>query len=207
MLCVALDIPLRDIKSYVDENGCLDEKSILIRGKKAMQERISGMQMKLETTQFSLDSIEKNQRYKDRKGVYRRRIEERFFIETPFCGDWRDFSREEKKSMELFHEAQGKNMVPVFPSGIIIHYEREPVQFSFYFQVLHPDKEDKRILHIPEGVYACLQTDMTFQVDMKQLLEENFPIQEKKMIIISNMLLNKLHFNNRRSEIQAAVSI
>lgn len=44
MLCVALDIPLKNLKNYVDEDGFLDEKSILETGKKAMQDKISEMQ-------------------------------------------------------------------------------------------------------------------------------------------------------------------
>ncbi|MGM9607634.1 MAG: MerR family transcriptional regulator [Oscillospiraceae bacterium] len=204
MLCVALDIPLKDLKNYVDEEGALDEKSILETGKKAMQDKISEMQAKLEITQFGLDTIARNQRYSERKGVYIREIEERYLIEAPFPGEWKDLSLEEKEPIELFQEAQAKNMAPVFPPGIMIHCETEPVRLSLFFRVLHPDLQDTRIIHLPQAPYRCLQADLTSQTDIRKLLEENFPLQRRKTIIISNMLLSKLHFDSMHSEIQAA---
>lgn len=95
-------------------------------------------------------------------------------------------------------------MAPVFPPGIMIHCETEPVHLSLFFRVLHPDLQDKRIIRLPKAPNRCLQADLTSQMDIRKLLEENFPLQRRKTIIISNMLLSKLHFDSMHSEIQAA---
>ena len=107
--------------------------------------------------------------------------------------------------MELIQEVQEKNMSPVFPSGMILHYEREPMEHSFYLQVLHPDKQDSRIIHLPKAKYYCLQVDLIFQTDLKKILMQNFQMEEKKMVLISNMIQQKLHFDSRHSEIQILV--
>ncbi|MGL5434657.1 MAG: MerR family transcriptional regulator [Lachnospiraceae bacterium] len=201
-LCIELGIPLKNLKKYVDKNRQLDQKSILENGKKVMQDRISKMQLGLEITQFNLNSIEQNQQYSMQKGIYTREIEERFFIEAPFLGNWNDPTEIEKTAIDLFHEAQGLNMAPVFPAGVLIHCETNPVSYSFFVQVLHPSKQDERVIHISKASFSCMQIDLIFQMDILKVLEENFPIQKTKPVIISNMLLNKFHFNSRHSEIQ-----
>lgn len=202
MLCIELDIPLKELKEYVDESGCMDERKILLRGREAMKKRISEMQEKLEITQFSLDSMEGNKMYRNKTGVYKRTIEERFFIESPCHRQWESFVRNGEKPIRLFREAQERNMAPIFPVGIILHYEKRPTEYSYYFQVLHPEKEDGRIIDIPRNDYFCLQTDLSFQSDIVGMLKDNFQGYERKMVIISNISVEKLHIDSRRSEIQ-----
>lgn len=201
-LCIKLGIPLKDLKEYVDESGKLDEKGILENGKKLLEERISDIQLGLEITQFNLDKMKHNQKYSDKKGIYTREIEERFFIRAPFHGNWNDLIQKEKAAINLFHTAQKENMAPVFPAGILIHCETEPVSFSFLLQVLHPAQQDERIIHIPKAQFSCLQVELTSQTDILELLRENFSMLDFQSVIISNMLLNKLHLDSRHTEIQ-----
>lgn len=203
--CIEVGMPLKNLKRYVDQNGNLDQKSILEDGKKAMQEKISIMQRGLETTQYNLNSIEQNQQYSGQQGVYIREIEERFLIEEPFYGDWKDPSQKEKASMELFRYAQERQMVPVFPAGVLVHFETDPVSYSFFVQVLHPAPGDERVLRVPKANFACKQIDLLSRMDIMKVLEENFSTLGTEPVIISNMLLDKLHFNSRHSEIQITI--
>lgn len=202
LLCIELDIPLKNLENYVDSNGDLNQKKILASGKQAMLDKISEMQMKLEITQYNMDSMERNQEYRNCEGIYTREIDERYFLEVPFHGDWKDLSQKEHMPFALFHEAQEKKMSPIFPVAIILHNEKTPTEFSFCLQVLHPDEADKRILYLPKASYLCLQADLTFQSDLAQLIHDNFPSKERRMIIISNMIQKKMHFGSRHSEIQ-----
>ena len=201
-LCTLLGIPLKNLKEYIDENGILDEKRILENGKKAMQEQISVMQTGVEITQFNLNNMEQNQKYSDKKGIYTRRIEERFLIEAPFCGNWNDLTNKEKAAMDLFHYAQEQNMAPVFPAGVLIHCDTTPVSYSFFVQVLHSSRQDTQVIRIPKADFSCMQIDVTPQTDILNILEKNLRLQELKAVIISNMPLNKSSFHSRHSEIQ-----
>lgn len=95
-------------------------------------------------------------------------------------------------------------MAPVFPAGILIHYD-DPVSFSFFVRVLHPVREDSRLLRIPKAAFSCMQTELTSQTDILKVLRESFSVEKGKTVILSNMLLSKLHFDSRHSEIQAPV--
>lgn len=201
-LCIRLGIPLKNLKNYIDEEGKLDEKTILENGKQAMQKQISEMQTGLELIQFNLDNIEENQVYGTRKGIYTRRIRERFFIEVPFSGNWNDINQKEQIVKKLFQEAQVQNMAPVFPAGVLIHYDTNPVSGSFFVQILHPLDEDARIISIPAADFLCMQTDITPQTDILKTLEQNYDTKRLKIAILSNMPLTKSSFNSRHSEIQ-----
>ena len=202
ILCIRLGIPLKDLQRYVDSTGVLDKRRILEDGKAAMQKRVAEMQLGLELIQFNLDNMEQNQAYSSKTGIYTREIPERFFIERPFVGNWSDVGQKENTAMELFQYAQERELSPVFPSGILVHPDAAPNRFSFFFQVLHPSSHEDGIIRIPAGTFACMQTDLTPETQLLDLLEEHFPRQEKGTVVISNMLLNKLHFNSRHSEIQ-----
>ena len=202
ILCIRLGIPLKQLREYVDGDGKIDKRRILEDGKAAMQDRIAEMQLGLELIQFNLNTMEQNQRYSDRPGVYGREIPERFLVRAPFKGDWEDLAEKESAAMELFQAAQERGLAPVFPAGILVlPGERNP--FSFFFQVLHPlPGED--VLRVPAGTFCCMQIDLTPETQILKLLDENFPHRGREMAIISNMALNKLHFNSRHSEIQVA---
>lgn len=202
ILCIRIGIPLKDLQKYRDAGGSLDKKGFLEDGKAAMEKRVSDMQLGLELIQFNLDSMEQNQEYSGNTGVYTREIPGRYFIERPFSGNWSDVGQKENTAMELFHHAQERELAPVFPAGILVHPDARPHQFSFFFQVLHPSAREEPIIHVPAGTFACMQADLTADTELLGLLAENFPRQTNGTVIISNMLLNKLHFNSRHSEIQ-----
>lgn len=202
LLCIDLDIPLKELKNYMDADGDLDLKKILTTGKETMQKKISEMQTKLEITKYHLDRMERNHDHSNQTGFYTREIEERFFLEVALDGDLKDLFQQDQVPMKLFHEAQKENLLPVFSAGFILHYEKEPAAFSLYLQVLHPAENDKRILHLPKSSYLCLQTDMPIQTSTKQMLEKRIKNTEKKMVILTKMIEQKLHYENMRCEIQ-----
>lgn len=202
LLCIQFDIPLKNLKGYIDENGGLDGKRIFEDGKQIMQKKISEMQAGLNLAEFNLNMLEQNQKYSDKKGIYTRAIGERFLFVEPFQGQWDNLLQKEKTVIELFRTAQEEHMMPVFPAGILVNSSEEASPFSFFLQVLRPREKDPRILHLPEGTYACLQTDLTPETDISQVLEAHFPSSGTNTAVISNMLMNKVYFNSRHSEIQ-----
>lgn len=204
-LCIKLGMPLKELKTHINENGVLDKKAILENGKKAMEAKITAMQLGVEITEYSLRSMEQNQQYVDQKDVYTRQIEERYLLVEPFSGTWADLEKKEKMATQLFHDAQNKGMAPVFPAGMMIHYDTNPITYSLFVQILHPLPTEKEILHIPQADFSCLQVAYASQKDVLEIVDEKFSTMEKSMVIMSNLILNGLHCNNRCIEIQIAL--
>ena len=202
LLCIRLGIQLKTLKQLVDKNGQLDEKRILEQGKEILQRRLSSIERGLEITQFNLDNLAENQKYSHKSSVYIREIGQRNFFEAPFRGNWNDLIQKEKIVMDLFHDAQRADMAPVFPAGILVRRNTQPTSLSFYVQVLHPPKSHERIVTVPAAHYMCFQTDLTHDTDIIELLNRTAGMPPNGTVIISNMLLDKLHYRSRHSEIQ-----
>lgn len=202
LLCIKFGIPLKNLKEYIDETGGLNGKQIFEDGKRVMQEKIDDMQASLNLAEFNLKMLEQNQKCCDKKGIYTREIEERFFLTEPFLGQWDDLISKERTAMELFQTAQESNMMPVFPAGILVNCKPDPAAFSFCVQVLKPSGHDDRILYLPRAHYLCMQIDLTSKTNISEVLADHFPMSGLKTVLISNMLMNKLYFNSRHSEIQ-----
>lgn len=71
--------------------------------------------------------------------------------------------------MELFHYAQEQSMVPVFPAGILIHFDSS-VAFSFFFQILRPADQTEEIIYLPKAEYSCMQVNLTPRTDILKLI-------------------------------------
>ena len=216
-LCIQLNIPLKNLKNYIDENGDLDEKAILEDGRRAMQTQIAQMQQGMELTEFHLNAMEENKKYSAQKGVYSRRIGERFFVEAPCPGDWdlpdkndmhcasSNLMSREKTAIGLFHDAQILDMAPVFPTGVLVRCGTSPISYSFFVQVLHPKEQDLQVVRIPESDFLCVQLDITPQTDVLQVIKQNFDFHRLTFAIVTNMPLAKSSFNSIHSEIQIPV--
>lgn len=205
ILCIHLGIPLKELDTYTDSQGNMNERKILEDGKRLLEQKIADMQIGLELTKFNLSTMEANKRYHDQTGIYERRIPERYLIVEPFCGNWNDIMQKEKTAIQLFHHAQEYALSPVFPAGILIHYGKDNISYAFYFQVLHPDKDNRQIIRLPECTYTCIQVKLTPETDILEVLDKHFTLAEETDLLISNMILDKLHFDSRHSEIQVPV--
>ncbi len=202
LLCIRLGIPLKELSGYIDEKGGLNAKGVFEYGKQIMKEKIADMQSALELAEFNLKTLEQNQEHQQEHGVYMREIEERFFFVEPFRGNWDDLIQKEQSAMELFRNVQEMDMVPVFPAGILMDREADAASFSFFVQILNPHEHDRRMVRIPRGKYACLQTDLTPNTDISAILAARFPSARIKRVIISSMLMNELQLGSRHIEIQ-----
>ncbi len=104
--------------------------------------------------------------------------------------------------MDLFQDAQNKNMMPMIPSGVIIDYQQETPAFSFYFQILNPDLGDKQVIKIPKAKFLCKQAKLTADTDLLALTAGIFENRELQVAIFSNMDIGKLNFDSVLTELQ-----
>lgn len=203
-MCVVLDIPLKEMKKYEDEQGHLDLKRILERGRRELLDRINKMNTRLEITEHGLDMLKKNEAYRGRQGLYNREIEQRWFYLFPSSGDKKKLAAEQQRLLQCFRDLQKREMAPYFPAGVMFRFDDRNIKLAYFLRVFHPDETDSHIVRVPEGTYRCLQRDMSDQPDLRKLISENFPDYQGQAVIVTNMMTEKLHYHSRLSEIQIA---
>lgn len=202
LMCVALDIPLKELHQYSDESGHLELDRILTRGRRMLLEKMEQMQTTLKMTEYGLDVLQNMKSYSGMQGRYSRQIEERWFYIVPMSGNKKKLAAEQRKLFNTFRDLQDRKMAPFFPGGMLLRMDGDHMKMAYFIRVLLPDREDHSVVRIPDGTYRCLQKDMINQPDLREIINENFPEYEGQTIIITNMMTGKLQDQSRVSEIQ-----
>ncbi|MCD8036235.1 MAG: MerR family transcriptional regulator [Clostridiales bacterium] len=201
LLCISLDIPLKDLKEYQDENAYW-QKKMLEDGKRITEDKIRRMQLDLSKIEYSLNCQQEQQKYSECKGIYKREISSRFFITEEYFGPFSNITQFGRISTELFDYAEKKGFSTVLPSGFMFSFDGDEISQFLFYEVLPTDKKDDKIIEIPKGLYSCLQTKFEPDTDHIAFLEQHFGVSVNRIAIVSNLIRDRLQFNSRYNEIQ-----
>lgn len=203
ILCIQLGIPLKEMAEYIDEEGNLQSQRLLERGRIEAKKRMQELENNLNFIESSLENIEDNKKYADKKGIYCRKLKERKVITTKDYERMSDFKEMLSEVGEIYKIAQENELFPVLPAGQIWKVDRYgKTKFCFFLEIMNYQKEHRKIISLPEGEYSCLQIDLSSKID----LDENISIfrgeDYEKLIIVDNVMLEKYSFETRPSELQ-----
>ena len=203
ILCIQLGIPLKEMATYIDEDGNLQSQKLLERGKIVAQKRIEEMQNNLNYIELSLKNIEDNKKFANKKGIYYRNFEERKVITTEFYNGQLEAKKVVSEVSKIYKTAQKNNFFPVLPAGQILELDKNgTMKFRFFLEVLNCPLEHPQIEILPAGSYSCLQMELNENLDLFKLIHENWEIKENVTFILDNVMLEKYSFETRPSELQ-----
>ena len=123
LLCINLDIPLKQLSEYKDENSYLLNEKLYEKGKELAKEKIKYIQTELEKIEYTLRYLEVNQQYLNTIDTYTRPIIERKFVTMDYNGDLKDIRRIEQTSAKLYSYAQ-KPPFPCISSRFNYQFQR-----------------------------------------------------------------------------------
>lgn len=203
ILCVQLGIPLKEMVQYIDEDGNLQSQKLLKQGKLVAQKRIEEMQNNLKYIETSLKYIEDNKKFADKQGIYIRQMEERHVIVTDYFDKKLEIKEMVSAVGEIYKIAQKNDLFPVLPAGQILEIdEKDTIRYRCFLEILNRKEELTNVLTIPKGEYACTQVELHPNLNIIELIKEKFGHNEKKVVIVDNMMLEKYSFETRPSELQ-----
>lgn len=111
LLCINLDIPLKELKQYQGENVYWQRK-LLEDGRRRTEEKIQKMQIDLRKIEYSLQCQEAQNSYAACKGIYQREILPRSFIVEEYIGNLANISQFGRISTQLFDYAESRGFLP-----------------------------------------------------------------------------------------------
>lgn len=203
ILCIQLGISLKEMATYIDENGDLQSQKLLEQGKIVAQNRIREMENNLKYIESSLKSIDENKKFAGRQGIYYRSFEERKVITTDIYEGGLDVKNIVSEVAKLYKIAQENEFFPVLPAGQMLQIDKNgKMNVRFFLEVLNGQIEHPMITTIPAGEYSCLQVELEPGMDVLKLVRENWAKEEQLSLIIDNVMLEKYSFTTRPSELQ-----
>lgn len=203
ILCIQLGISLKEMATYIDEDGNLESQRLLEQGKVVAQKRIEEMQNNLNYIELSLRNIKVYKEYEGREGMYFRDIEERKVITTDLYNSQTEVKKLVSEISEIYKSAQKKGYFPILPAGQILKIDKDGnLSIRFFLEVLNCHGDDDRVRTFPAGRYSCFQMELDPDVDLVKAVQKRWPVEEALTIIVDNVMLEKYSFETRSSELR-----
>lgn len=193
LMCLELGIPLKQATQYRNDEGTLDTLKLFNDGKHKVNEKLLKLYSTMARLERSIRSMEESGKYKNNKNTYKRYINKRYVLRTPFTEN-NDKIYFEQQSTDLFVKAKNAGLYPVFNFPIGLMFERNNNSFDAYIilEFLYQNTDLNDIYTLPEGEYICYQEHSVNIYNpssyCSNILNSNPDID---LVIVTNMTLDR----------------
>ena len=195
LMCLELNIPLRDAEQYRQPDQTLDIRRLLQDGQQKALEKLAHLRNTMLQMEDALRRIEENRPYQNKSGCYRRHLPRRLILRMPFTpsGGELEFKR---RSADIFLRGQSMGLLPAFtfPIGLIARRQGDQLDTDIFLEVLQQKDGMTDLEVLPEGDYFCRQESAQASAHLDTLLSEYFiEHPQAKQVILTN--LTAAHFD------------
>lgn len=195
LMCLELNIPLRDAEQYRQPDQTLDIRHLLQDGQQKALEKLAHLRNTMQQMEEALRRIEENQRYQEQAGIYRRHLRRRLILQEPFTPSGGALAFKQS-STKIFLRGQSLGLLPAFtfPIGLIARRQGGRTDTDIFLEVLQKKDGIADLEELPEGDYLCRQKPAQALEHVDALISEYF-VQHPKasQVIITN--LTSAHFD------------
>lgn len=189
LMCLELDIPLRDAKQYRQPDQTLNIRHLLQDGKQKALEKLAHLHNTMQQMEEALRRMEENQRYQGQEGVYRRHLRQRLILREPFPLSGGELALKQS-STEIFLRGQSLGLLPAFtfPIGLIVRRRENRMDTDIFLEVLQQKEGITNLEILPEGDYLCEQKPAQAIGHLDPLLSEYFARHpQANQLIVTNL--------------------
>lgn len=158
--CVELDIPLKRLLDFIDNDGGYDYQGILSLGRKLALEKMERIQIGLDYIDFSEKEIQLTHD-RNLNEIYETRIEEKYFFLEPYdpaLGD--DGSiRSAAKMMAAVEKIQPPDLFETTEWGYFYEFSKESTRRYLFMELKTFIPGVKQVKRIPAGNFQCIQLE------------------------------------------------
>ena len=200
MFCVELDIPLKELPSFVGAGDTMDYRAFLAHGKKIAQKKLKALQGGLKLIGGIEKQMDLVEAY-DVGQIYTREIPEKFFVCKP-CKPPLD---------ELDHYDLVMSFVDVLQSSYdkneMVEYgflcEHSPAGISYYaFVEVSKQSATKNIKRIPAATYFCMQDENPQIEKAHEIFKENLAGKSSYLAIETEILTSRPKISRPLNELR-----
>ena len=179
LLCLGLDIPLKEMQKYMDEENHLDIKSLLEDGRKKAEEKAK----RIQETLSQIDGLEERIKGSDEirkkdRGIYDKSVGERMIIALPWNYPAADDKAYMSEITKLYFLSQELGLTVLYQQGLIRYIKGGEESFYIFMEIQQRGVQDPRIFSLPEGTYRCSVSEKTRIEEVIQDPEEDVLLVE-----------------------------
>lgn len=200
LLCISLDVPLKNLPKYTNSNSILGKK-LLEDGRTLAKQKIKDIQLELQKIEYILNRQTENEKYAKKESIYQREFESRYFILERYFGKLNDSTQINNLAATLFSYADKRQMTPILSTGILLKYDKEEIKQFIFYEVLTPVTDDKLIC-LPTASFQCIHFKLEEETNCLELIEHYFGHLHFQTVILTDFVQNEYVYDNKDREIQ-----
>lgn len=158
LMCLELNIPLRDAVQYRNPDQSLDIRRLLCDGQQKAKEKLAHLHNTMQQMDEALRRIEDNEHCQRKTGAYSRHLHRRLILREPFTPSGGELGFKQS-SAKIFLHGQSLGLLPAFtfPIGLIAERHGTRIQTDIFLEVLQQKDGVSNLEQLPEGKYLCQQ--------------------------------------------------
>jgi DNA-binding transcriptional MerR regulator len=206
---VELDIPLKELTKYVDEDGTMDFGAFVARGNEVVREKMKNLERALKFFDFFDEKLALQREYSLNQ-IYTRKLPRKIFYTIPYEKTFSDMDKHEvaKIFLDMPYDENNEGDGGWVEYGFMSEYSAKGIKRYVFVEVTHDMLLDNSTFErkiIPSGKYFCRQMDENQIEQVAEIFKEYLAGKSAFLAIETEVFLGKYNINNPINELRVII--
>jgi len=200
MLCVELDIPLKELTDFIGENDTIDLKAFLTHGKNAADDKMKALERGIRFINIMEQAIALQEKH-PMEQIYKRELPDKFYYLLPFEQTFDNV--EQYEIMKLWENLPFDDYDDYewLEYGLLCEHSPSGTK-RYVFIEMPKGKENPECRIIPGGMYHCRQSDVS-QIEQSTTIFSDYLIDKSSFTAIEvEVIFGKVDANKPINELR-----
>ena len=173
--CVELDIPLKELAEFMDDDKTIDYLALLAYGKKIAEEKLQKIGKVSQFIDRAEQQILESAKMGQEQAIYSRNLPEKYFHIVPYDKLFKGDNLFEEVAKAFLHFEVGDNEEYndfILESGLLCEYSKSETKRYIFIELAKPI-ESENVKTIPSGSYYCIQNQKIAIENTEQLFADH----------------------------------
>ena len=203
---VELDIPLKSLTEYIDDEGNMDYEAFVEKGNEVVRNKTKTLERAMRYFDFFEENLTLEKKYKP-KQLYTRKIKEKTFFTIPYK---QTFSDEDKVSiaklfLDMEYIVEDSYTDDWAEYGFISEHTTQGVRRYIFVESTEntlPDIKKYALKKIPAGLYHCRQHQDSQIEDSTEIFKDYLADKKSYIAIETEIICGKFNINHPINELR-----
>lgn len=155
LICIELDIPLKNFKNYITPQGNIDIQQLLTDGQKTVTQKIQKLEVASQFLSNVFNHVMHTNTIKNLTDPFEETYPDRYYLTIDYDGDLADYRTINAFYTQLFKQTKQHNIPDNFNQGFFAITQKNHLQKKIFLEIPQPHITLPNLYHLPGGTYTC----------------------------------------------------
>ncbi|MCL2280229.1 MAG: MerR family DNA-binding transcriptional regulator [Oscillospiraceae bacterium] len=203
---VELDIPLKSLTQYVDDEGTMDYEAFAAKGNEMVRTKMKTLERAMKFYDFFEENLALEKTH-ELKQLYSRKIQEKAFFTIPYKQTFSDYDEVNiaKLFLDMAHTVESDYTGDWAEYGFMTEYTAQGIYRHIFIEATEntpPDIDKYALKKIPSGLYHCRQHQESQIEDTAEIFKEYLADKKSYIAIETEIICGKFNINHPINELR-----